>query len=96
MPDCKVNLAEKIGVKYRDFGVLLLEDKVGDLISAIASNQRGNPCDINRETFEHWLKGTGRQPVTWTTLVEVLGDIGLHKLADDIGIVKNCTDSATS
>lgn len=84
MEDSKVNLAEKIGVKYHDFGVLLLNDNSGDVISFIEREQRGCACSINREVFKMWLKGTGRQPVAWDTLVAVLNDIGMNKLANDI------------
>ena len=43
---------------------------------------------INKEILERWLVGTGKKPVTWTTLVEVLRDIELSILADDIEAVK--------
>ena len=84
MPDRKVNLAEIIGVNYFDFGVLLLEDETGDQMSAIEKERRGNASDIIRHTFRLWLQGKGRQPVSWDTLVTVLQDIGLNKLARDI------------
>ena len=88
MPGGKVNLAEKIGFGYYEFGILLLEDDVGDRIAAIEREQRDNVSKINREVFRLWLKGKGRQPVTWATLVAVLQDIGMMKLARDIEAVK--------
>ena len=88
MPGGKVNLAERIGVSYYEFGVLLLEDDDGDLIAAIEKEQGKSSANINREVFRLWLKGKGRQPVTWATLVAVLQDIGLVKLAKDIQAVK--------
>ena len=88
MPGGKVNLAEKIGVSYYEFGVLLLEDDGGDQIAAIEKEQGKNASDINREVCRLWLKGKGRQPVTWATLVAVLQDIQLVKLARDIEAVK--------
>ena len=84
MADSKVNVAEKIGVKCHDFGVLLLNDEGGDVITFIEREQRGNAYGINVEVFKMWLKGTGKQPVTWDTLVDVLRDIGLNKLANDV------------
>lgn len=84
----KVSLLEKIGVQYHDFGVLLLMDADGDRITAIKKELMGNVSDINREILHQWLKGNGKQPVTWTTLVAVLQDIGLEKLAKDIEAVK--------
>jgi hypothetical protein len=83
----KVNLADKIGVSYFKFGVLLLEDD-GDQIVAIEKEQMKKASDINLEILRLWLKGKGKQPVTWATLVTVLQDIGLDKLAKDIETVK--------
>ena len=83
-----MNLAEKLGVNYYEFGILLLEDDDGDQIAAIEQELRGKTSNINREVFRLWLKGKGRQPVTWATLVAVLQDIGLAKLARDIEAVK--------
>ena len=83
-----MNLAEKIGVSYYEFGILLLEDDDGDQIAAVEKEQGKSASDINCEVFRLWLKGKVRQPVTWATLVAVLQDIGLAKLARDIEGVK--------
>jgi hypothetical protein len=83
----KVNLADKIGASYFKFGVLLLEDD-GDQVAAIEKEMGKKASDINLEILRLWLKGQGRQPVTWATLVTVLQDIGLEKLAKDIETVK--------
>lgn len=77
---CKVNLAEKIGDKYYEFGFLLLEDK----ISAIESEERGKVLNINRRIFQAWLQGKGKVPVSWATLIAVLQDTELKTLARDI------------
>ena len=84
MADSKVYLAKKIGVKCHDFGILLLDDVDGNCINFIEKEQRGNAYGINLEVFKMWLQGRGKQPVTWDTLVAVLCDIGLNKLANDI------------
>ena len=42
---------------------------------------------INSEILQEWLTGKGKQPVTWTTLVEVLRDIELSNLAGEIEAV---------
>ena len=83
-----MNLAEKIGVSYYEFGVQLLDDDDGDKITAIEKELGKSALDINRRVFRLWLKGKGRQPVTWATLVAVLQDIGLARLAQDIAAVK--------
>ena len=43
---------------------------------------------INVDILKKWLSGRGRQPVTWTTLVEVLHECQLSTLASDIEAVK--------
>jgi hypothetical protein len=71
---------DEFRASYFDFGVLLLGDDDGNKITATKEEQR----DINREVLRLWLSRKGRQPVTWATLVSVLQDIGLVKLAEDI------------
>ena len=44
--------------------------------------------EINTEILHEWLTGRGKQPVTWTTLVEVLRDTELSTLAGEIEAVK--------
>ena len=43
------------------------------------------PEQINRMVLELWLKGKGKQPATWGTLIK---DIGLTDLAKEIEVVK--------
>ena len=84
MAHSKVNLVEKIAVKYCDFGTLLLEDDCGDQVGVLEQEFRGKPLAITRQILILWLQGKGRQPTSWATLVAVLLDIGLRKLATDI------------
>ena len=80
----KVDLAVEIGVHYYIFGVQLLQDSTGSQVSALEKEMGKNAQDINHKIFELWLQGKGRQPVTWGTLMAVLQDIGLYRLAKDI------------
>ena len=77
----KVNLPREIGTKYFEFGVHLLEDKTGARITALEKELCKNSEDINRRIFSEWLSGGGKQPLSWSTLITVLEDIGLNKLA---------------
>ena len=79
----KINVLEKIGVKYSDFGVLLLNDDDGSKVSAIVDKNMREAKPILTDILKLWLQGEGR-PVSWKTLVEVLEDIGLCRLAEDI------------
>ena len=82
-PNTKVNIAEEI-TDYTSFGTLLLDDDGGNKVSAIVQEHHSNAKKINWEIFRRWLEGERRQPLSWPTLVQVLKDIGLKKLAKDI------------
>ena len=42
----------------------------------------------NMEILEEWIAGRGKQPVTWSTLIEVLHDVELSTLAGEIAAIK--------
>ena len=46
--------------------------------------KHGDPVDITVEILKQWLKGKGRMPNTWQTLVKCLRDTDLYVLADNI------------
>lgn len=80
----KIKVHEQIGIKYIDLGVFLLDDKNGVKVESIALKHNNNAENINKEILSKWLRGMGKQPVTWGTLIEVLRDIDLKSLANDI------------
>ena len=84
----KINIPQEIGVKYYQFGLLLLEDNFGARTRNIAHKNREDIEHINIEILNEWISGNGRQPVTWKILTEVLRDIKLSTLAGDIEAVK--------
>ena len=79
-----INVFEKISTDYEDFGIMLLEDKGGDLVENISDSSRNKPTYVTKEIVRKWRKGTGMKPVTWATLIKVLEKLGLSELADDI------------
>ena len=85
----KINIPQEIGVKYREFGLLLLEDHNGARIRALAHKHMNDTNEINIEIIEEWVSGKGKHPVTWKTLTEVLRDIELSTLADEIEAIKS-------
>ena len=101
LPEClrfqgrerKINIPLEIGTKYHEFGILLLEDNLGDKIRNLEHKYREDAERINREILCEWVAGRGMQPVTWETLAEVLGDVGLRALATDIEAVKSLSPS---
>ena len=84
----RINLPQEIGMKYYQFGILLLEDATGARVDAIAHKCSNDAEQINLVILKEWIGGQGAKPVNWTTLVEVLKDIGLTVLAGEIAAVK--------
>ena len=91
----RINIPQEIGIKYYQFGVLLLEDDTGTRICSIAYKHRDDAEQINMEVLQQWITGRGKHPVTWKTLTEVLQDIELNTLAGEIEAVKCHEDKAT-
>ena len=78
-----INIAEQIGTNYFLFGVLLLNDKTGVEINAIATKHREDAEQINLQILRLWIGGKGK-PLSWDTLINVLKAIGLNNLTGDI------------
>ena len=85
----RINIPQEIGVKYRDFGLFMLDDPNGVRICALAHKHNNNANEINVEIIQEWVAGKGKHPVTWKTLTEVLHDIELLTLAEEIEAVKS-------
>ena len=86
----RINIPQEIGIKFNFFGILLLDDTTGARVEAIVYEYRENAERINLELLQQWINGRGKQPVTWRTLIEVLYDIGLDRLACEIAT--RCSD----
>ena len=65
------------------FGVLLLEDYDGLIVSGIAASNQ-SPIEITLAIVRHWIQGNGRQPISWYTFIDTVRKAGLVALADDI------------
>ena len=85
----KINIPRNIGTKCHEFCTKILEDTTGEEVESIRSKYSDTPEQINRVVLELWLKGKGKQPATWGTLIEVLKDIDLTNLAKEIEAVKS-------
>ena len=75
---------ERIGIKYSDFGTIILQDADGSKVSALELTWQRDCHHISRDILKAWLQGAGKQPVTYATLVGCLRDAGLDTLATDI------------
>ena len=88
----RINIPQEISTKYRQFGILLLEDTNGARVRNMEHKHQRDAEQINMEILEEWVNGKGRQPVSWEILTEVLRDVKLGQLASDIEAVKLCTE----
>ena len=77
-------MTEQIGVKYKTFGIQLLEDATGAVTDAIERKCLLDAAEINMRIIQCWITGQGKKPITWSTLTQVLRDIQLSELADEI------------
>lgn len=79
-----VKIIESIGCDYYHFGVCILNDADGNRVKTIEWFQRYDSERIVTDILNQWLKGKGRRPESWNTLLTCLRHIDLHTLADDI------------
>ena len=79
-----VNIIQKTSAKYTIIGMQLLEDDNCDIVDALKKTYGGDPEEIITAVYKKWISGTGRKPVTWLTLVDVLRDVELTSVADII------------
>ena len=77
------NLAIEVAAGYSNLGVFLLNDETGAIVQALENEHNKNAEKINMAIFSQWLQGKGTQPVSWSTLIDVLRKIGLGTLAGD-------------
>ena len=77
-----IDIVEEIGPDFELFGTLLLEDKNGNKIKIIEKSERGDVLRIVAEILRQWLKGKGRRPVMWQTLIQCMGESKLNVLLD--------------
>ena len=76
-----INIMQRVGTQYTDLGLILLNDEDGSIVEQITSEYQLNAINITREILKRWIRGEGKQPVTWKTLTDALTAIGLTELA---------------
>eukprot|EP00731_Ephydatia_muelleri_P005503 Em0002g1679a len=79
-----INIIQRTGTSYEKLGMFLLEDDNGDIVDSLKEACHQDPIQITTAVYKKWISGTGRKPVTWQTLVDVLREIDLNRVADDI------------
>ena len=58
-----------------------------DDITRIREDYHQQTFKACRTTFIEWLQGKGRTPTTWNTVIKVLEEADLSKIAGDLNIV---------
>ena len=85
----ELRIRDEIAGKWKDIGRLL-----GCSVDLIAKNHNigtGYYEDCCRDMLEEWLaKGATRYPVSWNSLIKVLRDIKLSRVANDIEMALDC------
>ena len=76
--------AERIGRLYEKIGGELLQDSYGDKVEIKATDNSYQVIDTNVDILQEWLRGSGKRPVTWRTLIQVLDKCGRSELAQDM------------
>ena len=79
----RLELPERVGNNYSNFGIFLLEDRTGNRMDAIEDEYRGKPERITRKILQEWVGGRGAA-LTWETLVKTLRDCKLIVSADEV------------
>ena len=76
-----INVMSRVGTKYDQLGYILLNDEDGSTVDQIIDYHHHSPERIASEILKKWIRGKGKQPVTWKTLTDTLRAVGLTELA---------------
>ena len=78
------NIVELIGDSYKEIGGELLQDSSGIKVENIRADNNYKIVGTNNDILREWLQGSGKRPVNWRTLIQVLEKYGKIILAQDI------------
>ena len=79
-----IDIVKGIGMACTRVGTLLLDDKDGTIVPAIA-HQHGNNAElINMDILGRWIRGEGLRDCTWRVLLCVLRKAHCVELAESV------------
>ena len=79
-----IDIVKGIGMACTRVGMLLLDDKDGTIVPAIA-HQHGNNAElINMDILGRWIRGEGLRDCTWRVLLGVLRKAHCVELAESV------------
>ena len=79
-----ISILAKLGTDYTNFGIYLLNDGDGTVVEQIDNNHRGQAGPIMTDIARKWIRGQGKQPITWQTLLEVIHTMNLKTLETEL------------
>ena len=77
-----IKVIESTAAHYYNIGIILLNDRHGDRVSAIERSLNGRVMDIMREVYREWLSEDIN--CSWTTLTDCFRQCDLNNLAYSI------------
>jgi len=79
----KVDVVSEMSSEFRHVGqCLLLNDK--SKVASLIDKHHGSAVDISQGIVQEWVRGQGRHPVEWRTLLECLREVSLYHLEEEI------------
>ena len=67
--------------EYKKLGHILLNDDDGAIVDQITNDYHYKSQDIVLEIIKRWLRGKGKEPVSWRSLIEALNNLEMMELA---------------
>ena len=77
--DDTVNVIKAVAPFWKKFALYLTMD--GNMVEIWETNHVCQVEDAAMKLFGHWLKGNGRQPISWKTLIQALHENDLSIIA---------------
>lgn len=74
-------VSDKHDDEHEELGYILLDDGDGTIVDKIAEECDHKAEKIVKEIMKRWIRGKGKHPVSWETLIDALRTVGLTKLA---------------
>ena len=80
----KIQIIKRLAPSWREVGILLDFDESGTELDIIEKTHPTNPVACCQAMFQHWVKGNGVRPCSWSTLIDLLEDCDQQTLAKEI------------
>ena len=81
----KIDIKTELATDWKDFGYSLEFDNNGQALDLIEKEcGRRDPVACYQQMMKKWIRGGGKQPASWRTLVRLLREFERNTLAQDI------------